>query len=269
MSQKREDIPKYALPIVETHCHLDYLKDRDIGETLRLCRLVGVGRLVTISVSADNLDTVLDLAKRHEGVYCSQGIHPHEAKEWSDEVEGRVRRNAGEGAVVAVGEIGLDFYYDKSPRPRQREAFERQMEIASQMGLPVIIHSRQADRETEEVLENYGGRLARRGVIHSFTSGEGLAKKALSLGFYLGFNGIITFKNAQNVRNIVRLCPLEQMLLETDAPFLTPVPYRGRENAPFYLPFVARKIAEIKNIPVEEVIKTTSDNAIAHFGLSD
>ena len=163
MSQKREEIPKLDLPFVDTHCHLDYLKERALGETLDMCREVSVERMVTISVSPENLDVALGIAREHPGLYCSQGIHPHEAKSWSDDVGSRIGRNAAEEPVVAVGEIGLDFYYDKSPRPRQREVFERQMEIASGLDLPVVIHSREADRETGEVLDKYRDRLGRRG----------------------------------------------------------------------------------------------------------
>ena len=260
------DIPLFSHPIIETHCHLDYLKEQDIPETLARSRAVGVAAMVTVSVAPDNMDTVLGVAKEYPGVYCSQGIHPHEAKHAGDEAFERLAHNGKEEEVVAVGEIGLDFYYDKSPRKRQREVFERQMELACELDLPVIIHSREADRESWEVLSRYAPKLSRRGVIHSFTSGKDFAHKALSLGFYLGFNGIITFNKADAVRDIVRLCPLEQILLETDAPFLAPTPYRGRENAPFYLPFVAQEMAHIKGCPVESVLEHTAANAVALFG---
>jgi TatD DNase family protein len=139
------------------------------------------------------------------------------------------------------------------------------MEIASELDKPVVIHSRDADEETIEILNKLGPKLKRKGVIHSFTSGPGLAKKAIEHDFYLGFNGIITFNSANEVRDIVSLCPLEKIILETDSPFLTPVPYRGRENAPFYLPFVAEKIAEIKNVSIEEVLKVTYQNSLDLF----
>ncbi len=266
---KRRKIPKFSLPLVETHCHLDYLKEQDIPTTLEFSRAVGIETLITISVSVDNIDAAFQTARDYREVYCSQGLHPHEAKTWSDDVKEKILFNVkGNKEVVAIGEIGLDFYYDKSPRDKQREVFEHQMEMASKLDLPVIIHSREADRESVEVLEHYASKLKRGGVIHSFTSGIALARKALSLGLYLGFNGIITFNNANNVRDIVHMCPLEQILLETDAPFLTPVPYRGRENAPFYLPFIAEKIAEIKGEPIETVLETTRNNALRLFRFS-
>ena len=266
---KRREIPKFSLPLIETHCHLDYLKEQDIVTTLEFSRAVGIETLITISVSVDNIDAAFKTAKNHEDVYCSQGIHPHEAKTWSDNVEKTILSNVqGHKEVVAIGEIGLDFYYNKSPKEKQRDVFEQQMEIAAKLDLPVIIHSRKADSESIEVLKHYASKLKKKGVIHSFTSGEALARKALDLGFYLGFNGIITFKNADKVRDIVRLCPLEHILLETDAPFLTPVPYRGRENAPFYLPFVAEKLAEIKGVSIETLLESTKNNSLRLFRFS-
>ena len=266
---KRREIPKFSLPLIETHCHLDYLKEQDISAILEHSKTVGVETFITISVTADNMDKALSIAREYTDVYCSQGIHPHEAKTWSEEVKTKILAHTQDRqAVVAIGEIGLDFYYDKSPRHKQREVFEHQMDLACGLNLPVIIHSRDADRDSTEVLEHYASKWERKGVIHSFTSGQTFAKKALSLGFYLGFNGIITFKNAEDVRDIVRLCPLKQMLLETDAPFLTPDPYRGKENAPFYLPFVAETIAKIKGEPIETILEATRENAQQLFQFS-
>lgn len=265
MGKKRREIPRFDKPLIETHCHLDYLKDRPLEETLQKCDDLNIEKIITIAVAPDNLDTVFSLAKTHANIFGTQGIHPHEAKSWSAEVEAKILSHAREEKIVAVGEIGLDFYYNNSPKEKQIPAFERQMEIASELDLPVVIHSRDADPETIEILDNKAPALKKKGVIHSFTSGPELAKKALEHNFYLGFNGIITFNSAQNVRDIVELCPLENIILETDAPFLTPVPYRGRENAPFYLPFVAEKIAEIKEVSLEEVLTVCYKNSVDLF----
>lgn len=265
MGKKRREIPRFDKPLIETHCHLDYLKDRPLEETLQKCSDLNIEKIITIAVAPDNLDTVFSLTKAHHNIFGTQGIHPHEAKSWTNDVETKILNNAKEDKIVAIGEIGLDFYYNNSPREDQIPAFERQMEIAADLDLPVVIHSRDADSETIDILNAKAPALKRKGVIHSFTSGPELAKKALEHGFYLGFNGIITFNSAQNVRDIVELCPLENIILETDAPFLTPVPYRGRENAPFYLPFVAEKIAEIKEIPLETVLEVTYQNSLNLF----
>jgi TatD DNase family protein len=265
--KKRREIPNFELEIFETHCHLDYLKSHEIEELLQKCRDLTINKIVTISVEPSNLAKVIQLADDHEMIYTCQGIHPHEAKDYTDDVEATIKQNLSHEKVLAVGEVGLDYYYNHSPHDTQRDVFRRQMNIAIVNNLPVIIHSRDAEDDTIAILDEFSPKLERKGVIHSFTSKPELAKNALENGFYLGFNGIITFKNAQDVRDAVELAPLDRILIETDAPFLTPEPYRGRENAPIYLPFIAEKISEIKNVPVEEVIKVTTQNAKNLFSL--
>ncbi len=265
MSKKRREIPVFDHPIIETHCHLDYLKDRPLEETLEQSQRVNIEKVITIAVSPDNLARVRELSTMTPWLYGTQGIHPHEAEQYSDATEAEIRTHAGDSKIVAVGEIGLDYFYDNADRSVQREVFRRQLQIACDTDRPVVIHSREADDDTIEILREFEQSLTRRGVIHSFTSGPGLAQYALDQGWCLGFNGITTFNKAENVRDIVRMSPIEQILLETDAPFLTPVPYRGRENAPFYLPFVAEKIAEVKELPLDEVVATTYHNSLRTF----
>lgn len=265
MGKAKRDIPLFEYPIIETHCHLDYLKDRPLEEILQESQRVGVEKIITISVAKENLDTAFSLTEKSPIIYCTQGIHPHEAKEWSSEVKEKVRTNAQKEKVLAIGEIGLDFYYNNSPRDAQIKAFEEQFQMAIDLKKPIVVHSRDAEDETIEILNKFAPKHSQKGVIHSFTSKIELAQKALDHGFYLGFNGIITFKSADEVREAVEICPLERILLETDAPFLTPVPFRGRENAPFYLPFIAEKVAEIKGVTVEEVLKVTYQNSLDLF----
>jgi len=265
MSKKRREIPVFDHPIIETHCHLDYLKDRPLEETLAQTQRVNIERVITIAVSPENLATVRELSQVTPWVYGTQGIHPHEAETYTDAVEDEIRAHAGDNKIVAVGEIGLDFFYDNADREVQRDVFRRQLQIACDTDRPVVIHSREADEDTITILKEFENTLGRRGVIHSFTSGPGLARYALDQGWCLGFNGITTFNKAENVRDIVRMAPIEQILLETDAPFLTPVPYRGRENAPFYLPFVAEKIAEVKELPLDQVLAQTYANSLRTF----
>src|SRR5690554_621409 len=265
MSKKRREIPVFDHPIIETHCHLDYLKDRPLAETLEQSRQVNIERVITIAVSPDNLAAVRELSQLEPWVYGTQGIHPHEAESYSDEVEAEIREHARDEKIVAIGEIGLDYYYDNADRGVQREVFRRQLQIACDNQQPVVIHSRDADDDTIAILQEFEQTLTRRGVIHSFTSGPGLARYALDQGWCLGFNGITSFNKAENVRDIVRMTPIEQILLETDAPFLTPVPYRGRENAPFYLPFIAEKIAEVKELPLDQVLNQTYQNSLKTF----
>ena len=259
-SQRRE-IPRFDRPIIETHCHLDYLQPEALEDVLRRSSDAGVERIVTIAVSPDNLATVRDLADRHDRVWCTQGVHPHEASAYSDAVQVEIEAGCAHPRVLAVGEIGLDYHYDHAPRPQQREVFARQLEIAANLDLPVVIHTREADEDTQAVLAEHLPRLRRRGVIHSFSSGAALAEFCLDAGFMLGFNGMVTFKRADNVRDIVAMTPLDRLVLETDAPYLTPVPWRGHTNAPFYLPFIAEKIAEVKSIDIATLLDSARANS--------
>lgn len=251
--------------IIETHCHLDYLKNEPLQDILKKSEEAGIEKIITISVEPDNFDVVKELANQHAQIYFTQGIHPHDAKLSTDEALKIIEERVNDEKMVAVGEIGLDYHYDNSPREKQREVFRAQLDIAIKHDKPVVIHSRDADEDMMTILKEKAPKLKRKGVVHSFTSGPELAQTAIDLGFYLGFNGIITFKKAQEVRDIVELCPIERILTETDAPFLTPVPHRGKENAPFYLPHVIEKIAQIKNLPHEEVLEITYKNAFDLF----
>ncbi len=266
MSKSRREIPIFKLPIIETHFHLDMLK-AEREEVVSKSDTHNIEKMITISTNPGNLDEVIAIATKYPNIYCTQGLHPHEGKEWNDEVRAHVIKNLNtkNKKIVAVGEIGLDFYYSKSPRDEQIKAFEEQLQIACDFDLPVVIHSRDADEDTIGVLKNFSTTLKRKGVIHSFTSGLDLARFCLNEGFYIGFNGIITFKNAENVRDALRITPIERILLETDSPFLTPDPYRGVENAPYYLPFIAEKIAEVKAVELDQVLTQAYKNSVELF----
>lgn len=269
MSKKRRDIPLFSHPIIETHIHLDMLKAQTREEIVSKCLQHNIEKLITISTSERNLDEVISIAHTFDNIYCTQGLHPHDGKEWNETVRAHILNNLKDPLknkkIVAIGEIGLDYYYSKSPRDEQLKAFEEQLQMAVDFNLPVVIHTRDADEDTMAILKNFSSTLKRKGVVHSFTSGLTLAQFALDEGFCLGFNGIITFKNAENVRDALRITPLEKILLETDAPFLTPDPYRGVENAPYYLPFIAEKIAEVKAVSIEEVLIHTYQNSTTLF----
>jgi TatD DNase family protein len=257
----RRPIPRFSHPIIETHCHLDYLESGELAETLTAARDAGVERIVTIAVSPGNLDTVLKLSHDNDSVWCTQGVHPHEAESFTAQTGATICERMSHSRVLAVGEIGLDYYYDHADREVQKKVFEEQLQIAVDTDMPIVVHTRDADEDTRAILANFSSQLKRKGVIHSFTSGMQLAAWCLDEGFYLGFNGITTFNSAENVREVVRATPLEQMVLETDAPYLTPVPYRGRPNAPCYLPFIAEKLAELKACDVENLLAQTYKNS--------
>ena len=263
--KKRRDIPHFKTPIIETHCHLDYLDQADLEITLAKSRQVGIERIITIAVSAGNLENVMKLATSSDNIWGTQGIHPHEADSYTPEVDAIIRKNAGHAKILAVGEIGLDYYYDHADRAVQRSVFEQQLQTAIELDLPVVIHTREADDDTRDILKNCSTSLTRKGVIHSFTSSLALAEFCLAEGFMLGFNGITTFNSADNVRQVVAATPMTQLLLETDAPYLTPVPYRGRPNAPYYLPFIAETLAAIKEVDVEVLLQQAYRNSLDVF----
>ena len=263
--KKRREIPRFTTPIIETPCPLDSLDEEQLAFTLEKSAEVGIAHLITIAVSPDNLDRVMQLTSQAANIWGTQGIPPHEAESYSHSVDTIIREHALNDRILAIGEIGLDYYYDHADRAVQRSVFEQQLQAAVDLNMPVVIHTREADEDTQSILQNFSAALPRKGVIHSFTSGLPLAQYCLSEGFMLGFNGITTFNQAENVREVVAATPVEQILLETDAPYLTPVPYRGKPNAPYYLPFIAEKVASVKELDVEDLLRQAYLNRQALF----
>lgn len=264
MSKKRA-IPVFNHPLIETHCHLDYLEGEALQAVLQMAEAVNVERIITIGVSPDNLAKVMALVDEYPQVWGTQGIHPHDANDYTADVEAQIRANAMHPKILAIGEIGLDYHYDYSDRLKQRAAFENQLQIAVDLDMPIVVHTREADEDTQAILQNFSSQLKKRGVIHSFTSGKALAEYCLSEGFCLGFNGISTFKPADNVREIIALTPPDKILFETDSPYLTPVPYRGHKNEPKYLPFIAEQVAAVKDIPLETLLPQVWQNSMDVF----
>lgn len=254
--------------MIDTHCHLDYLTASSLDEIILRSLAVNIERMITIAVSPDNLKKVRDLVQYHPMIYGTQGVHPHDADKFTQDTEDEIRESRVLDKILAVGEIGLDYHYEHSARATQCKVFEKQLQLAVDLDKPVVIHTRDADDDTKAILSNFSKDLKKRGVIHSFTSGMNLAHYCLSEGFSLGFNGICTFNKAENVREIIRYTPMTQILLETDAPYLTPVPYRGMENVPFYLPFIAEKLAEIKDVSIVDLLKQLYKNSLTTFFLS-
>ena len=265
MSKTKRPIPVFDQPIIETHCHLDYLEGEAVSEVLERATAKGVERIVTISVSPDNLAKVRELTE-NPLIWGTQGIHPHDADAFTEATAAEILKHGNDEKIVAIGEIGLDYYYEHSDRAVQRKVFEQQLEIAIQLGQPIVVHTREADEDTQAILKNFSSQLKGNGVIHSFTSGLPLAEFCLNEGFMLGFNGIVTFNSAQNVRDVAAITPLDRMLVETDSPYLTPAPYRGHPNEPQYLPFIVEKLAEVKEQTVEVILEHTYQNAKQLFG---
>ncbi|MBX3041618.1 MAG: TatD family hydrolase [Bdellovibrionaceae bacterium] len=248
---------------IDLHAHLDKLEEGP-DEALRLAGEAGVRRVVTIGTDPDDLQTVLDLVAKHPGkVYGTLGIHPHEGVKYTEEIGRFIDQNVSHPGIVAVGEIGLDYYYDQSPREEQKQAFRAQLEIAAKHGLPVEIHTRDAEPDTVEILKEFKGRV--KGIIHCFTGTQWLADECLALGFNISISGIVTFKNAEELRNVVRSLPLDRMHVETDAPFLAPIPMRGKKNTPAFMVHTAKFVAELKQVPLDVFEAQMLKNAHAMF----
>lgn len=250
--------------LIDSHCHLDYLErdGADLNEVLRRATQAGVDKMLTISTRMDTYPAVKAIAQRYQNVWCSVGVHPHEAEKHEDVSVQDLCVETEDQNVIAIGETGLDYFYDHSPRDLQRKSFENHLQAACDTELPVIVHTRQADEDTITMLktasESGQGKLT--GLIHCFSSTAELAEKSLELGFYISISGIVTFKKATELQEIVKTVPLDRLLVETDAPYLAPIPHRGKTNEPAFVSHTAQKIADLKQISVEEVAQKTSEN---------
>ncbi|WP_054740060.1 TatD family hydrolase [Cellulosilyticum ruminicola] len=243
----------------DSHAHYDDERfDEDRYEFIERIHEEGVDYIVNVAADIPSCYTSLALAHKYPFVYCSIGVHPHDSKSLNDEKLAELKKLAGEDKVVAIGEIGLDYYYDSSPREDQRKWFKAQLALAKELDLPVIIHSREACQETFDTIMASG---VKEGVIHCFSGSAELAKEYVKRGFYIGVGGSLTFKNARKAVEVVETIGLENILIETDAPYLTPVPHRGKRNDSSYLEHVVAKIAEIKGISVDEINEVTCQNA--------
>lgn len=253
--------------MIDSHAHLELTEfDSDREEVIARAREAGVEAIVTIGIDLEDCRKAVEIAGKYDMVYAAVGIHPHEVKAIDRQTYERMRELAASPKVVAYGEIGLDFFRNRSPRQDQIRRFGEQLELAEDLNLPVVIHDREAHRETLELLSAWKGE--RRGVIHCFSGDYAMARKCLDLGFYLSIPGTVTFPKADTLREVVRRVPAESLLVETDAPFLTPVPHRGKRNESAYVKFTAQRVAEIKEMPFEILAETTARNARDLFGIS-
>jgi TatD DNase family protein len=246
---------------VDSHCHLNYegLAENQ-PEVLARARAAGVETMLNIATRSSEWDDVLAVAEREPDVFASVGVHPHDADTHSDvETETLVAR-AAHPRVVGIGETGLDFYYDRSDRDRQRASFRAHIAAARETGLPIIVHTREAEEDTAEILADEMGKGAFGGVIHCFTASKRFADFALGLGLYVSISGIVTFKNAADLQATARNIPLDRLLIETDSPFLAPVPHRGRKCEPAFVADTARFLAELRGESVETLARATADN---------
>ncbi|KPK16244.1 MAG: hypothetical protein AMJ62_06540 [Myxococcales bacterium SG8_38] len=258
--------------LFDTHCHLDDPRlSEELDDVLGRARQAGVRRITTIGCArdADSVRSAVRIANQHPGwVSATVGAHPHDAKYLDEALYDAIRDAGTETSVVAIGETGLDFHYDHSPRPAQEEAFRRQIAIARELGKPLVIHTREAPDQTLRVLrEERANEVG--GIIHCFSEDARFAAAALDLGFVSSFSGIVTFPNAAEVHEAARKQPADALLVETDAPYLAPAPKRGKRNEPAYVAHTARRIAELRREDPETLAQTAYDNALRIFGLRD
>jgi TatD DNase family protein len=248
--------------LIDTHCHLaDPAYDADRDQVLARAWAAGVERVVVIGESPESADRALALARSESRLSTTAGIHPHDARTWSSATEHALRERLRHDEVVAVGETGLDYHYDHSPRAIQQAAFEAQLSLAAETGKPAVIHAREADDDVAAILRSHPGVT---GILHSFSSGPSLLRAGLVLRHYVSFSGMVTFKNWRLNQAIVEI-PLDRILVETDGPYLAPVPHRGKRNEPAFVRLVAERIAEVRRLSVEELIAATGENATRVF----
>lgn len=257
--------------LIDTHAHLDFKEfDQDRGETIERAFSNGVERIINIGCNIERSKNSVNLARKYSWIYASCGLHPHDARAEILKSKDKLFKLAQESKVVALGECGLDFYRieDEKDKEIQKQGFIIQLEIAKNLKLPIIIHCRDAYEEMLEILQDRRWRIGQYlcgGVTHCFNGNWQIAQRFLELGFYISFTGVITFSKTEKLLEVVRNTPLDKIMVETDAPYLAPEPYRGRRNEPLYVRFVAKKIAEVKGLSFEEVAKKTSENAMRLF----
>jgi TatD DNase family protein len=252
---------------IDSHAHIDGIEfDHDRNEVIARAHAAGVSTILNVGTGdphSNAFERAVELGRQNESIYTAIGTHPHDARLYDDAAEEKIKNLINNDHVIAWGEIGLDFHYDNSPRDVQIEVFKRQLRAARECDLPVVIHTREAEAETIEILKS----AQCRGVFHCFSGSMELAQRAVETGFTISFSGIVTFKKADELRAIAKEVPLDRLLIETDCPYLTPIPYRGKRNEPAYVVEVARCLATLHDVSIEEMGRITSENFNRFFGL--
>ena len=255
--------------IFDTHAHYDSEQfDEDRDALLLSMKEQGVARIVNISANLAEIDATLELVKKYPFMYGVVGVHPDDTRELNDENFDRIRKAALADKIVGIGEIGLDYYWDSSERDVQKKWFERQLDLAKTLAMPIVIHSREAAQDTLEMIKAAGGADLPMD-IHCFSYSVEMAKLYLDMGHYLGIGGVVTFKNGRKLKEVVEYMPLDRILLETDAPYLAPVPFRGKRNSSEKIRYVVEEIARIKQVDVDTVLETTWNNACAFYRIKE
>jgi len=256
---------------IDSHAHIDGKEfDADREEVIQRAHSAGVSLILNVGTGDPHsgaFERAVELGRQHESIYTAIGTHPHDARLYDAAAEAKIKNLINNEHVIAWGEIGLDFHYDNSPRDVQIEVFKRQLRAARECDLPVVIHTREAEAETIDILKTEYDGAARRGIFHCFSGSMELAQRAIEIGFMISFSGIVTFKKADELRAVAKQAPLDRLLIETDCPYLTPIPYRGKRNEPAYVVEVARCLAGLHDVSVEEMARITGENFNRFFGL--
>lgn len=251
--------------MIDTHSHINMIEGITPDEIIKNAKNNGIDKIIVPSAYPSDMEQVMELINKYDNVYGMLGVHPSEVKDWNDSLTEKIKEYSKNKKIVAIGEIGLDYYWDKSFNDLQKEVFIKQIKLANELGLPVDIHDREAHKDTFDIIKehNRGSKV----VMHCFSGNVEFAKECVKAGFHLGIGGVVTFKNAIKMKEVAKKIPLENIILETDAPYLTPVPFRGKENQPAYVKYVAEEIAHLRGITVEEVAEITTQTAERVFNL--
>ena len=247
--------------LIDTHTHIDMENFADrFDEVMQTAKDYGVEKVVIPGVEPSGFDRIIKLCEEYPDIYGAVGVHPEELNSYNEEAENKIKELLKHKKIIAVGEIGLDYYWDKSQIEKQKEIFERQILIAKQAQKPILVHDREAHLDSFEILKK--SNAAETGVVmHCFSGSPEFAQQCINEGFYIAIGGVVTFKNAKKVKEVAKTVPLDKLLLETDAPYMTPVPFRGKENQPAYVKFVAEEIAQLRGVSFEEIAEATTANA--------
>ncbi len=251
--------------LIDTHSHVDMLEGISIEDAIKNAKENGVKKIIVPCAYPKDVDKIFELVNKYDELYGLLGVHPSEAKDWDDELIDRIKNYSDNPKIVGIGEIGLDYYWDKSFVDLQKEVFIKQIKLANELDLPICVHDREAHKDTFDILKEYnkGSKV----VMHCFSGSVEFARECIKEGWYLALGGVVTFKNAVKMKEVAADIPLEKLLLETDAPYLTPVPYRGKENQPAYVRFVAEEISKIRNVSFENIVQASSQNAEKVFAI--
>ncbi len=251
--------------MIDTHSHINCIEEFTIDEIITNAENNGVEKIILPAAYPSDIDIVFDIANKYENVYGLLGVHPSEVKDWDDNLTDKIKKYSENKKIIGIGEIGLDYYWDKSFNDLQKEVFIKQIKLANELNLPISIHDREAHKDTYDILKEYNKNSQI--IMHCFSGSVEFAKECVKEGWYIALGGVVTFKNAIKMKEVAKNIPIENLLLETDAPYLTPVPYRGKTNQPAYVKYVAEEIARLRDTSFEEIDKITTQNAERVFNI--